>query len=247
MLLIIIAAVVLLAGGAGAWWFFTQKPANNGGEISENPAPSSTNRITFGQASKVTSYAGNKVYDACNLIPQTFFEEKIEKYGDVAKRLGTDDQVDKPIMMDHGYIDRDIPNVLGKDGIPREPSTSVSETGVDSSVRAESFVNLGDSYCIYGQGKTFGTEFAKVYVLQPPMPIPAKLTNYLNEIKQKGRMVAEVQGVQAYVEEVKPGDSEYVTIMKRETLLLLLPARYGRFWMQATLRWLTLPKTLPAR
>ena len=221
IVIVIIAIVIVLAGGAGAWWFFTQKPASKS-ESGNNPAPSGTNRITFGQDQKVMSYAGNKVYDACNLIPQSFFEEKIEKYGDVAKRLGSDDQVDKPIMMDHGYIDRDVPNVLGKDGTPREPSMSVSEKGTDATIRAESFVNLGDSYCIYGQGKTFGTEFAKVYVMQPPVPIPAKFTNYLNEMKQKGRMVGEVQGVQAYVEEVKPGDSEYVTILKKGNVIVVI-------------------------
>lgn len=217
---IIIAAVVVLAA-AGAWWFFTQKPANNN-NANNTPSPSGSTRIVFGQESNATTYAGHKQYDACNLIPQSFFEEKIEKYGDVAKRLGSDDQVDKPIMMDHGYIDRDVPTVQGKDGVPREPSISVSEKGIDSSVRARSFVNLGDSYCIYGQGKTFGTNFATVFVLQPPKPIPEKFTNYLNELKQKGRMVAEVQGVQAFVEEVKPGDTEYVTIMKKGNVIVVI-------------------------
>lgn len=178
--------------------------------------------IQFGTESETVSYAGSKVYDACNMLSQSVFEKHVDQYAETTKTLGSDKTLESPVMMDHGYIDRTIPTVLGRDGVAREPSVTVGETSVDSTLRARSFMNIADSYCMYGQGASFNLKLAEVYVIQQPTPLSDKLVGYLSDLKQKGRMVAESQGVQVYVETVEEGDSQHIVILKKGTTVVFV-------------------------
>ncbi|HET9411763.1 MAG TPA: hypothetical protein VFO38_02860 [Candidatus Saccharimonadales bacterium] len=219
-LVIIIASVlVLLAGGLGVYfWLNSSKPAANSDQNQSLPPKA----VAFGSSKDAVSYAGNKVYDACNMLPISILNQHVEKFSLVADSLGGGSKPDKPLMIDHGYIDRTVPAVQGKDAVPREPGMAISETGTDASIRAHSFMSIADSYCFYGQGVNFNSSLAKVYVLQPPVPVPPKLTTYLEELKQKGGLAAESQGVQVYVETVKPGDSDVVVMFKKGNTIVFL-------------------------
>lgn len=190
--------------------------------------------IEFAAAKDPVGYAGNKMYDACAMLPQSILEKHVEDYTEISHKLGSSSHLEFPVVMDHAYSDRTIPTVLGKDGEPAEPTITVGEKSIDSSVRAQSFMNLAGSYCFYGQGRSFNTTFAKVYIIQPPTPLSGKLTAYLDELKQKGRLVAEVQGVQAYVETVKEGDSELAVILKKGPVVVFVSSTRDKLLQDAS-------------
>lgn len=211
LLLAIVSAVFLMSGDS--------KKSNN--KTEEQPKNTGTT-VLFGNAKDAVQYAGNAVYDACNLMPINILKTHIEKYDELFNSMSSDRHLKNGLVIDHGYIDRNISATLGKDGVAREPSKTVSETGVDSTVRAESFMSIVDSHCTYAQGATFGSEFADVYVIQPPQPLHPQLVAYLNELKQKGKMAIESQGVQVYLEPVRTGDTSYTAIFKKGNTVVFL-------------------------
>lgn len=222
LVIIIIAIVLLIAVGIGA--FILLQPKDKETKESAAKPQFTPAKVTFGSSASQVSYAGNKVYDACNLVPQNVIEKAFDQYKEVAV-LSSGKLLDDPIMMEHGYIDRTIPGVLGKDGTPREPSMEISETGVNSTVRAKSFMSIADSYCFFGQGRTFGTKFAEVYVMQAPVPIPTKLSAYLDTLKQQGRMVIESQGVQVFIETVQEGDTQHIAVFRKGATIVFLASK----------------------
>lgn len=210
--LIIIGAVVLLVIAAIATYFLVIKKSGN---KTEDHVKNTGSTVIFGSSATPVSYADNKMYDACNLIPVSLLKTHIEKYDETFNSMSSDQRLKSPLMIDHGYVDRTIPNILGTDSTARDPGTTVSETGIDSTVRAKSFISVMDSHCIYGQGSSFNTEFAAAYILQPPAPLHPKLTAYLAELKQKGKMATESQGVEVYIEPVQESDETYTAIFKK--------------------------------
>ena len=222
-LIISIGAVIflLVVGGVGAYLFLKPKPAQND-SAQQN---SGFKAVEFGTEAAVPTYAGNKMFDACNVIPQSLLEKHVEGYKDVYESLGTDRTLEHPGTFEHGYIDRNIPNVLGDDGQPREPSISISADKVDSSVRARSFMKLADSHCLYGSGIAYNLQYVQVHIIQPPTPLHPKLLALLDDLKKQGRLLVEVEGVQAYAD-VQEGDSEMVLILKKGDVVMFIASKY---------------------
>lgn len=229
VIIIISIAVGLLIAGAAIFFLMSNSkpPEASKDQLVFKP-------IEFAAAKDPVSYAGNKMYDACAMLPQSILEKHVEDYTEISHKLGSSSHLEFPVMMDHAYSDRTIPTVLGKDGEPAEPTITVGEKSIDSSVRAQSFMNLAGSYCFYGQGRSFNTTFAKVYIIQPPTPLSGKLTAYLDELKQKGRLATEVQGVQAYVETVKEGDSELAVVLKKGPVVVFVSSTRDKLLQDAS-------------
>lgn len=226
---IIIAFVVLLAGGLTAFMLFRPKVVQQ----SPSPADTSFKPVEFGTEATAPTYAGHKMYDACNIIPQSLLEKHVEGYKDIYQTLGGTRTLENPVKVEHGYIDRTIPTVLGKDGQPREPSITISEDKVDSSVRARSFMGLADSHCLYGSGIAHNLQYVQVYIIQPPTPLHPKLLAFLDSLKQQGRQLIEVEGVQVYAD-VKEGDSEMVLILKKGDVVMFMASRYTNLIQEAS-------------
>lgn len=187
-----------------------------------SPAKNEPTSIKFGTEKETPSYAGNKMYDACNLMPISFLKTHVGEFEESLKKLGTDIRLKDPLMLEHGYIDRSISGIQGDDNKAREPGTLVSETGIDSTVRAGSFMSIGDSHCQYAQGRNFNSNLASIYVIQPPQPLHPKLIAYLDALKAGGRMAIESQGVQVYVEELKETDDAYAAIYRKGDVVVFL-------------------------
>jgi hypothetical protein len=219
---IIIVLVFLIAGGVGAYFFLKPKPTPDNTVVPDG----SFKPVEFGSESTPITYAGHKMYDACTIIPQHLLEKHVEGYKDVYQSLGGDRTLQNPVKIEHGYIDRNIPNVLGNDDKPREPSISISTDKVDSTIRARSFMSIADSHCLYGSGIAFNLQYAQVHIIQPPTPLPPKLLTLLDELKQQGHLIAEVEGIQAYVD-VKEGDSEIVLVLKKGDVVMFVASKYA--------------------
>lgn len=222
LFIIIAVTIVIIALGIGVFMVLQGNKAAQKDEAKSKLPPAKP--ITLGAKPAAITYAGNKVYDACNMIPLSVFQDKVEKYKDTTV-FNSGTLLDDPLIIDHGYIDRDIPVPLGKDGTAREPSISVSETSIDTSVRAESFMSIGSSHCFWGQGRTLGTKYAEVYIIQPPAQLHPKFLNYLDELKQKGKLASQAQGIDIYVQDVKQGDSKVVGIFKKGNTVVFLASR----------------------
>lgn len=222
LLIIILATVVVLTLGIGAFFVLSGNKSKQKDAAKNQAAPAKP--ITIGAVPTAVTYAGNKVYEACNMIPLSVFQDKVEKYKDTTV-FNSGTLLDDPLMIERGYIDRDIPVVLGTDGGAREPSVSVSETSVDTSVRAQSFMSIAHSYCKWGQGLTLGTRFAEVYVIQPPAQLHPKFLGYLDELKQKGKLASQTQGIDIYVPDPKQGDDQVVGIFKKGNTVVFLASR----------------------
>lgn len=221
-LLIIIAILIAAALGVGAFFIFGNNNKPDTKDTAKNQA--APKPVTIGAKLDAVTYAGNKVYDACNMIPLSVFQNKVEKYKDTTV-FNSGTLLNDPMMIRHGYIDRDIPAPLGSDGEAREPSISVSETSIDASVRARSFMSIAHSHCMWGQGLFVDTRFAEVYIIQPPSQLHPKFLNYLDELKQKGKLASQAQGVDIYVEEVKQGDRQVIGIFKKGNTVVFLASR----------------------
>jgi hypothetical protein len=221
-LAILIAVALLVIGGVLFFIFSGSKKTDKDSQQSTNHGPQV---ITFSAAKDAVTYAGNPVYDACNLFPIDLVKTHIENYKETLASLGGDKKLKDPLVMEHGYIDRSVPAIQGKDGIPREPKKGISETKVDSSIRSPAFISIGDSHCQYGQGQNFNTEVAAIYIMQPPVPLPPQLVSYLAELKQKGRMAIESQGVEVYVEPVVEGDSVNTSIFRKGNTVVFMTSR----------------------
>lgn len=218
--LIIISSVVallIIVGGIAAFMLLKPKAP----EQQPQQQDASFKEVQFGTDGAALTYAGHKMYDACNIIPQSLLEKHVEGYKDVYRLLGGNKTLENPVNIEHGYIDRNIPAILGDDGKPREPSITITTDKVDSSVRARSFMSLADSHCKYASGIAYNLQYAQVHIIQPPTPLPPKLLTLLAELKQQGRLLTEVEGIQAY-SDVKEGDSEMVLVLKKGDVVVFL-------------------------
>lgn len=217
----IVAILLLAAGGIAA--FMVLKPKTP--EQSAQP-DTSFKEVQFGTNGAALTYAGHKMYDACTIIPQSVLEKHVEGYKDVYRLLGGNKTLENPVNIEHGYIDRDIPKVLGNDDKAREPSISISADKVDSSVRARSFMSLADSSCRYASGVAYNLQYAQVYIIQPPTPLHPSFLPLLDDLKKQGHFLVEVEGIQAYVD-VKEGDSEIVLILKKGDTVVFVASKYA--------------------
>lgn len=188
----------------------------------DTPKTSEPTTVTFSTEEEPVSYAGNKMYDACALMPISYLKQHVGEFENSLKKLGTDNRLADPLMLEHGYVDRSINSEQGDDGAPREPGILISETGSDSTIRAGSFMSIADSHCQYAQGKNFNSNLASLYVIQPPQPLHPALVSYLNTLKANGRMAIESQGVEVYIEELKEGDNSYAAIFRKDNVVALL-------------------------
>lgn len=229
LIIAIIILVVFIAGGVAAYLFLKPKPAQESTVVSDG----SFKPVEFGSERTPTTYAGHKMYDACNIIPQSLLEKHVEGYKDVYETLGGDKTLQNPVKIEHGYIDRNIPNVLGDDGKPREPSITISTDKVDSTIRARSFMSIADSHCLYGSGIAFNLQYAQVHIIQPPTPVPPQLTTLLDKLKQEGRQLIEVEGIQVY-SDVKEGDSEMVLVLKKGDTVVFMASKYVNLIQEAS-------------
>lgn len=220
--IIAVVAALLVIGGALFFILNGSKKSNNDTQQSVNHGPQV---ITFSAGKDAVSYAGNPVYDACNLFPIDLIKTHIENYTETLASLGGDKKLKDPLVMEHGYIDRSVPSIQGDDGVPREPKKGISETSVDSSIRSGAFISIGDSHCQYGQGQNFNSEVAAIYIMQPPVPLPPQLVSYLAELKQKGRLAIELQGVEVYVEPVVEGDTVNTSIFRKGNTVVFMTSR----------------------
>lgn len=226
---IIIAVVLLIAGGVAAFVLLKPKAA-----VQQQNAPTTSSKfVEFGAENTAFTYAGHKMYDACNVLPQSLLEKHVEGYKDVYEALGTDRILQNPVNMEHGYIDRNIPTVLGKDGQAREPSISISTDKVDSTVRARSFMSIADSNCRYASGIAFNLQYVQVHIIQPPTPLHPKLLALLDSLKQRGQLIIEVQGVQVYLD-VEEGDSEIVMVIKKGDVVMFVASKYKNLIQEAS-------------
>lgn len=219
LFLIIGGLVALVAIAATAFLLLPKAQQKNDQQAVNSNEPAS---IKFGTEKDPVTYAGHKMYDACNLMPISVLNAHVGKFEETSKSLGTDKKLDDPLMMDHGYVDRNITSVQSGGDKAREPGTAVSETGIDATVRARSFMSIGDSHCTYAQGRNFNSSFAAVYVIQPPQPLHPKLIAHLDSLKAQGRLAIESQGVQVYVEPTKEGDDSYVAIFRKGGVVVFL-------------------------
>lgn len=216
----VFVALLLAAGGIAAYVLLKPKPVQQ-----SQQQDTSFKEVQFGTDGAALTYAGHKMYDACNIIPQGLLEKHVEGYKDVYRLLGGNKTLEHPVNIEHGYIDRNIPNILGDDGKPREPSITISADKVDSSVRARSFMSLADSHCMYASGIAHNLQYAQVHIIQPPTPLHPKLLALLNDLKQQGRQLIETEGIQVY-SDVKEGDSEMVLVLKKGDVVVFLASKY---------------------
>ena len=213
------AVVVLIAIISVVAFLLRDNSKKEGGD---QPAKNEATVIQFGTEKDTPTYVGNKMYDACNLMPISILKAHVGEFEASLKKLGTDTRLKDPLMLEHGYVDRTVSNIQGNDDKAREPGTLVSETGIDTSVRAGSFMSIGDSHCQYAQGENFNSNLASVYVIQPPQPLHPKLVAYLDEMKAKGRMAIESQGVQVFIEEPKEGDEANIAVFRKGDVVVFL-------------------------
>lgn len=226
----IIGALLLVAGGIAAFMLLKPKAAQQ----SSQQEDTSFKEVQFGTDGAALTYAGNKMYDPCTILPQSVLEKHVEGYSDVYRLLGGNKTLENPVNIEHGYIDRNIPNVLGDDNKPREPSITITTDKVDSTIRARSFMSLADSHCKYASGIAFNLQYAQVHILQPPTPLHPKLLELLDTLKKQGRLIAEVEGIQAYVDDVKEGDSEIVLILKKGDVVMFVASKYANLIQDAS-------------
>ncbi|HEX8763297.1 MAG TPA: hypothetical protein VF733_06110, partial [Candidatus Saccharimonadales bacterium] len=216
--LIVAVILILLIGGAVFWLLgFGKKTTDQ----ADKTVPTGTS-VSIGNADKPVTYMGNQMYDACNFLPVDLIKKHVGEYEKTFNNLGGKNFLKEPLGVEHTYYDRDLSAILGKDGTAREPGTAISEKGIDTNVRLQSFASLGDSNCLYGQGDSFKTRLAQVYVIQPPKPLHPKLLDRFAELKAKGLMPGTEQGVEIYVEEVKEGDSTIFTALRKGNVVVFL-------------------------
>ncbi len=229
IIILVIVAALLIAAGVAAFILLKPKAAVK----QQDASTTSSKFVEFGTEPTAFTYAGHKMYDACNVLPQSLLEKHVEGYKDVYEALGTDRILQNPVNIEHGYIDRNIPAVLGKDGQAREPSISISADKVDSSVRARSFMSLADSSCRYASGIAYNLQYAQVHIIQPPTPLHPKLLTLLDNLKKKGQLLIEVQGVQVYLD-VEEGDSEIVMVLKKGDVVMFVASKYKNLIQEAS-------------
>lgn len=235
--LVIIGIVILLVLAIGSivfWLFASGKKSNDNTGKNNDSSPAYTAQpVTIGTAPQPVTYMGNQMYDACNFIPLDLMKKHVGEYERSFNSLGGSKTLKEPLGIEHEYFDRNLSTILGEDGTPRGPSVAVSETGVDTSVRLQSFASIGESNCLYGQNN-FKTRLLQVIVSQPPKPLHPKLLERFAELKAKGLMPGTEQGVEIYIEEVKEGDDTLFTALRKGNVVVFLSTR-NRPLMEALL------------
>jgi hypothetical protein len=202
--LLTVAIVVLTVG---ATLVVVLRDGSDNNSKASHKKPSRTGfQTSFEQ--KVPSYAGNPVYDACGLVTMQTVAKDIKGYQGNLNHTGSGakQHLAQPMIIEHEYVDRDIPAPLGKDGQPHEPGIVIGAQGSQPQ-SLDSFTSLFDSNCTYSQGTGTGTTFAKVYVTQKPTPLSQGLLTYLGALAQQGGK-KQVAGVDVYTEP-KPNSLGY--------------------------------------
>jgi hypothetical protein len=171
--LAIIGAIILLVKNRSS-----DEPAKQNG--STTITGSKNFKMTTGD--KAATYAGNPVYDPCGLVSFDTIRSTVKGYQTILDMNGTDKKPSDTLSIEHNYIDRDIAQPLGKDGVSRPTGTTIGgdpNAGRDASA----FVSNFDASCWYGQGSDLsigsGKIFAKVHVTQKPTPLSTDFTAYL--------------------------------------------------------------------
>lgn len=144
--------------------------------------------FTVSYAKEAPSYAGNKMHDACSLLS---FEGAMSKVKGIPE-LNDVKTLQKPLSIEHNYVDRNIPEVLGKDGQPRKITQTVSSEG-SKPTSMDNFASIANSYCVYGQNLPSSVTFARLYVTQPPTPLTPEFLPFLANLPKK-----QVNGVDVY-------------------------------------------------
>ncbi|MGH3429571.1 MAG: hypothetical protein ACRDQZ_18720 [Mycobacteriales bacterium] len=203
--LLTVTIVVVLA--VGATLTVVLRGSDNNESKAGHKKPSRTGfQTSFEQ--KAPSYAGNPVYDACGLVTMQTVAKDIKGYRDNLNHTGSGakQHLAQPMVIEHEYVDRDIPAPLGRDGQPHEPGIVIGAQGSQPQ-SLDSFTSLFDSNCTYSQGAGTGTTFAKVYVTQKPTPLSQGLLAYLGALARQGGK-KQVTGVDVYTEP-KPNSLGY--------------------------------------
>jgi hypothetical protein len=191
----IVAVVLVAAGVAAVLLTILPKNTDNAKQPGQAAIPKEFKIASTGEA---ISYAGNKMYDACSFISFDTVRRVVENYQSQLDTIGTDRRATDPLVIEHRYVDRDIASPLGKDGQPREKSTTVGGSGVTD---IGDFMSSYDSNCWYGQGEDIatggsGSAFAKVQVSQLPVLLSQDLKNFLGKLTK----TTSADGVDVYVQ-----------------------------------------------
>ncbi len=144
--------------------------------------------FTVSYAKDAPSYAGNKMHDACSLLN---FNGAMSKVKGIPE-LNDVKTLQKPLSIEHSYIDRNITQVLGEDGQPRTVTDTISSDGPKAR-SMDNFTSIANSYCVYGQNLPSSITFARVYVTQPPTPLTPEFLPFLANLPKK-----QVNGVDVY-------------------------------------------------
>lgn len=190
-------ALVLILVAVGVWMLTPktkEQPAQPDGQTVARA-------FTFGAADKPVMYAGQSVYDACNLISFDTVKAGVKDFEKTLSVGMADGQAESPLVIAHNYFDRDMPSPLGRDGSAR-PKGMLSS---GAQLQASNFISSFDSSCWYGRGQAItvgsGTAFVKLYVTQPPTPLSPEFLAYLDSLSKVGSE----NGVDAYVEPTADG------------------------------------------
>jgi hypothetical protein len=198
------------------------------------PTPKGSSEFKMTTDGTPVSYAGAPVYDACGIIPFDTVRKNVKNYQTILDINGTDKKPGKPLVIEHNYIDRTIPALLGKDGEPRPTATSV---GGSAKISASSFISNSDTNCWYGQGSDLslglGNIFAKVFVTQKPTPLSGDLTAYLAGLTK----TASQAGIDIYVEPQTDDGGFFTSIIAKpaEGVMVFVKGSTREFTQAATL------------
>ncbi len=203
-----IGGVVLLAAIAAVVFFLL--PKNSSKDQAAQSEAQIPNDIVIASSATPVSYAGHKVYDACNFISLDTIRKVVPGYQPLLDTIGTDKQPTEPLVIEHNYIDRDIASPLGKDGQPRLKGTTIGGSGKTT---ADNFISRADTNCWYGQGEDIamggsGKTFAKLFVYQPPTPISQEFQSYIGGLTK----TASESGIDAYAMS-ELDESKFATVL----------------------------------
>jgi hypothetical protein len=189
---------VLLIGAAVAAALFFLLPKNTKESETTKPAADLPKEFKIASTGSAKTYAGNKVYDACSFISFDTIRSVVGGYQNILNLAGGTTRAEDPLVIEHRYVDRDIPTVLGKDGQPRSKSLNVGGGKEDIG----NYLSTDDSNCWYGQGEDIATggkgiTFAKVFVSQLPTPLSPEFKAFVGKLPKQ----ASADGVDIYLEQ----------------------------------------------
>lgn len=232
---LVIAAVVVVIIATALLLMAIDKPKEQAERTQNTDVGSKEFKITAGKTP--VKYAGNPVYDACDLLPFDTIRKNVNNYQKLLDMVGTDKKPSDPLTIEHNYIDSDITTPLGKDGQPHPTGVTMTTAGGQQGVSASSFVSADDSNCWYGQGSDLsigvGKTFAKLYVTQKPTPLSNDLMSYLGTLNK----AASKGGLDIYVEPQTDSSGFFTSIISNTTTgaVAILKASTSELGEKATL------------